>query len=216
MTRQKRRLASSLLRVELVETTFINSAEHAGRKEMHRLEAEIEKLRTENARLSSLAYRDALTGLRNRRCFGERLSEELCRLRRNHSEALAVICIDVNGFKGLNDTRGHAAGDAALVAVGRVLESLVRSEDLVCRTGGDEFAVLLPDTDRDQAERVMARIRSQMSALTALGLSRRALALGVASWLEGDDEARLLTRADAEMYTDKRRAREDVAYASVA
>ena len=144
--------------------------------------------------------------MRNRRCFSERLSEELCRLRRNPSGALSVLAIDLNGFKQLNDTRGHAAGDTALVVVARMLETLVRAEDIVCRLGGDEFAVLLPDTDGASARKVVARIRSHLPALIGTGLGDRGLALGLGSWAPGDDEVRLLSKADDDMYADKRNA----------
>ncbi len=181
--------------------------EFTKRRELIRLRAEIDRLRDENERLSALAYRDALTGLRNRRCFSERLSEELSRLKRNNPEgSLSVICIDVNDFKHLNDTQGHAAGDTALVAIGEILEKTVRAEDLVCRVGGDEFIVLLPDTLRVQAERVVARLRARMSSLVDVGLSRRALAIGLASWALGDNEGTLLAKADEQMYADKRQA----------
>lgn len=185
-----------------------STVEFTKRHELIRMRAELERLREENVRLAALAYRDALTGLRNRRCFGERLSEELCRLKRSGGH-LSVVCIDVNDFKRLNDTEGHAAGDAALCAVAQVLETLVRAEDLVCRLGGDEFVVLLPDTDRAQAERVVDRIRAHAPALAGVGLSRRALAIGLASWLHGDDELRLLSRADEQMYADKRDGQEE-------
>ncbi|MFZ9889990.1 MAG: GGDEF domain-containing protein, partial [Myxococcota bacterium] len=125
--------------------------------ELERLQEELEQLRAENQRLASLAYRDPLTGLRNRRCFSERLDEELRRMRRHGEGSLSLLLIDLNGFKRLNDTRGHAAGDAALIAVGRTLEAMVRTEDLVCRLGGDEFAVLLPGTDLAGAEDVEER-----------------------------------------------------------
>lgn len=171
------------------------------------MRAEIDRLREENERLSALAYRDALTGLRNRRHFGERLNEELCRLRRHPEGAMSVIAVDVNGFKTLNDTKGHAAGDNALIAVGRLLETLSRTEDLVCRLGGDEFAVLLPDTDLMGAAIVAQRIRAHMDALVGVGLGRRPLSIGLASWEHGDDEVRLLSRADEAMYADKRSAR---------
>lgn len=171
------------------------------------MEAELAMLRAENERLSRLAYRDALTGLRNRRYFTERLGEEVCRLRRRSGAHLSVLTLDVNAFKALNDTRGHMAGDAALQAVGQLLQALVREEDLCCRLGGDEFAVLLPDTDASQCSLVLERIRSAMGALAEVGLGARGLALGAASWEEGDDEARLLNRADVEMYGDKRRAK---------
>lgn len=187
-------------------THDIHTTDFTKGRELMRMRAEIDRLRQDNDRLSQLAYRDALTGLRNRRYFGERLSEELCRLKRNPVGALSVIVIDVNDFKRLNDTQGHSAGDAALIAVGKVLETLIRLEDVACRLGGDEFIVLLPDTTREQALTVLERIRSHMPALAGVGLSRRALALGLGSWEPNDDEIRLLSRADEEMYADKREA----------
>ncbi|MFZ5440084.1 MAG: GGDEF domain-containing protein [Myxococcota bacterium] len=184
-----------------------STVEFTKRRELIRMRAEIERLREENERLATMAYRDALTGLRNRRFFAERLREELCRLERHPEGNLSVICVDVNGFKALNDSRGHAAGDAALIAVGGVLEMLVRTEDLVCRLGGDEFALLLPQTDAEQARVIVERLRAHMPALEGVGLGQQGLSIGVASWTFGDDELRLLSRADAEMYADKRALR---------
>jgi len=185
-------------------TQDIHSSEFLKGRELQRMRAEIDRLRDENERLARLAYRDALTGLRNRRYFTERLSEELSRLKRNPNGALSLICIDLNGFKKLNDSQGHAAGDLALMMVGRMLETLIRIEDVACRMGGDEFVVLLADTPEEQARVVLERIRKSMAALAHAGLPRRALALGLGSWEPGDDEERLLGKADAKMYADKR------------
>ncbi len=176
------------------------------RQEVERLKAELEELRRENERLAGLAYRDALTGLRNRRLFTERLCEEVSRLQRGRKAGLSVVCVDVNDFKQVNDARGHAAGDAALVAVGQYLESLTRSCDVVCRVGGDEFAILLPDSDATQSQRIVNRIRESLSTLETAGLGSEPLAMGMATFQEGDDERCLLARADDEMYADKRRA----------
>jgi diguanylate cyclase (GGDEF)-like protein len=183
------------------------TVEFTKRHELIRMRAEIDRLREENERLVGLAYRDPLTGLRNRRFFGERLSEEFARLERRNVAALSVVLIDLNGFKGLNDSLGHAAGDRALVAVAQLLLPLVRAEDLVCRVGGDEFVILLPDTDLEAATVVLERLRSHAPALSSAGLGHRPLAFGLATWREGDDELTLLSRADAEMYADKRGGR---------
>lgn len=183
------------------------TVEFTKRRELLRMRAEIDRLREENERLAALAYRDALTGLRNRRCFTERLAEEVSRLKRNPTGSLALVVIDVNDFKKLNDADGHHAGDRALVAVARVLENLVRAEDLVCRVGGDEFVILLPDTDLAQAATVTERLRAHAPALAGVGLGHRPLAIGAGAWREGDDETALLSRADAEMYADKRMSR---------
>lgn len=179
----------------------------ATKREVERLKAELERLKDENRRLTQVAYRDPLTGLRNRRFFNERLGEELCRLRREPERVCSVIMVDLNGFKALNDTRGHAAGDSALAAVGAFLESLTRTTDLCCRVGGDEFIVLLPNTDEAQCQRVLQRIRERLPALARVGLGRRGLSLGAATATPSDDELRLLSRADERMYADKREAR---------
>jgi diguanylate cyclase (GGDEF)-like protein len=169
------------------------------------LRCELDELRRENERLVALAYRDPLTGLRNRRFFAERLGEEVCRANRRKS-LMSVLCIDINDFKRINDTLGHAVGDQALVAVARYLESLTRTEDLCCRIGGDEFAVLLPDTDAAQCMAVLQRVRGQLATLHRAGV-RQGLSVGAATWQPGDDEIRLLARADDQMYADKRAKR---------
>ncbi len=177
------------------------------KREVERLRAEVDRLKDENRRLMQVAYRDPLTGLRNRRFFNERLGEELCRLRREPDRVCSVIMVDLNAFKALNDTRGHAAGDAALVAVGHYLESLTRTTDLCCRVGGDEFIVLLPNTDVAQCQRVLQRLRAYLPRLATTGLGQRGLSLGAATATASDDELRLLSRADELMYADKREAR---------
>lgn len=171
--------------------------------QLAKMTEELAKLRSENERLLALAYRDPLTGLRNRRFFTERLTEELCRANRGRT-IMSVICVDLNRFKEINDQLGHHAGDNALIAVGRFLESLTRAEDLCCRLGGDEFIVMLPDTDEDQCRVVLERLRAHQAALEGTGLGRRGLAIGMATFRAGDDVVRLLARADEEMYADKR------------
>lgn len=169
---------------------------------LEKLKAELDELRRENERLVALAYRDPLTGLRNRRCFTERLAEEMCRSHR-HRTPLSVICLDVNGFKELNDSRGHQAGDVALKSVGDFLEAQTRAEDLCCRLGGDEFAVLLPGTDAAQCRVVVQRLRARLGALAEVGL-HQGLSIGAATLRPTDDEGLLLARADMKMYCDKR------------
>jgi diguanylate cyclase (GGDEF)-like protein len=187
--------------MEMVITEFTS-------RQLAKMSAELDQLRRENERLLALTYRDPLTGLRNRRFFSERLSEELCRAHRGRT-VMSVICVDLNGFKDVNDTQGHHAGDNALIAVGRFLESLTRAEDLCCRLGGDEFTVLLPDTDENSCRIVVDRLRQHQAALAGTGLGQRGLAVGMASFRAGDDEVRLLARADEEMYADKRASRDE-------
>jgi diguanylate cyclase (GGDEF)-like protein len=118
-------------------------------------------LEEENARLMALAFLDGLTGLKNHREFLTRLEEEFsCATRYRHP--LSLMLLDVDQFKQYNDTFGHPAGDKALCTLVNLLEQSVRASDLAARCGGEEFALLLPNTDsevvRDCAERVRATV----------------------------------------------------------
>lgn len=156
------------------------------------------------AKLDDLARHDALTGLANRTVFGERLGEELAR----HAAAnlpLALVLLDLNGFKRVNDRLGAAAGDELLCRVARALESVLRGEDLVGRHGGDEFCVLAPETDADGAAGLVRRMREAIAEIDAAGAPARA-AIGVA--LFPDDATsvrRLFEAADAAAMRDKPR-----------
>src|SRR4029079_18193221 len=122
--------------------------------------AQLAKLSKENAALKrelarlqvyrSMAYRDPLTGLWNRRYFEERLNEELSRSQRaGLSRKFSVMVLDLNDFKSTNDRHGHLVGDTVLKAVGAFLNTHFRHHDVACRTGGDEFSVLLPDLQQE-------------------------------------------------------------------
>ncbi len=132
------------------------------------LSERVEKLVTE---LRQAAATDPLTGLLNRRAFAERFGQELAVARRA-GRPFALVLLDVDQFKTINDQHGHAAGDAALVALGGALGGAVREVDTVARIGGDEFALLLRDTDdagaRDTARRVLALVSDHgLPALSA-------------------------------------------------
>jgi len=153
--------------------------------------------------LQSRATRDPLTGLPNRAAFHETLDHEL----RGQPRAAppALLLVDLDGFKGVNDTDGHLAGDAVLVGVADLLRRLVRGGDLACRLGGDEFAVVLPRTSAAQATRVARRILA--ASRTDAGLTSASaqvhLSIGV-GWLpkpERPDD--LVETADAAMYAAK-------------
>lgn len=122
------------------------------------------ELRAEVERLRSLALTDALTQLPNRRYMQDRLETEVARAVRYH-QPLALLVIDVDDFKRINDTWGHKKGDEVLVWVASFLKSQLRACDVACRTGGDEFVVVLPGTTRDGAEQLAARLRELLSTL---------------------------------------------------
>ena len=175
-----------------------------------RLSRQNASLRREIARLQvfrSMAYRDPLTGLWNRRYFDERLKEEFSRSRRaGAGRRFSVMVIDINGFKEINDEHGHQAGDALLRWVGEFLVAHLRTHDVPCRTGGDEFMVLLPDLSSADCAHVVDRIREQLAQANGTRAIPTSLSIGAASWPEVSQSCEaLLDVADAAMYEDKRR-----------
>jgi len=168
-------------------------------------------LRAEVERLRSLALTDGLTGLPNRRYLDERLEGEVVRAGRYH-QPLSVLVIDVDDFKAVNDTWGHEKGDEVLVWVAGFLRSQLRSCDVACRTGGDEFVALLPGTGREGAEILAARIRDTLANMrrgTGHGDHPVKMSIGLASLGPGTgDAATLLAAADRAMYQLKGRARQ--------
>ena len=168
------------------------------------------------AALADLARRDALTGLANRRAFEEALRREVARARRSGS-ALSVVALDVDHFKRVNDTHGHAAGDVALAEVATRAQRALRTEDLLARVGGEELAALLPGATLAAAAEVAERIRHAVCessipvGTTAVSLT---VSLGCASLdAEEREAAPLLARADARLYDAKRAGRNRVVWA---
>jgi len=151
-----------------------------------------------------LSITDPLTGLFNRRHFGRRLSEETKRAQR-YGHAASVLCVDIDRLKAINDDFGHKAGDGALVAVGRALLDNVRTIDVVARVGGDEFAVLLPETSAAQASALSQRVLTEVAWQGDLRASGLAISIGIAELnsatdVESDD---LLVAADDALYRAK-------------
>ncbi len=129
----------------------------------------------QHALIAQLAQNDPLTGVANRRALVERVEYELTRHERTGRE-LTVVVLDLDGFKGVNDTLGHGAGDELLCDVAEALTRAVRDQDTVARQGGDEFCVLAPETGPAEAADLVARIKGAIAGVEAAG---RALSAGV-------------------------------------
>ncbi|GAC1665585.1 MAG: hypothetical protein PVS3B2_02510 [Candidatus Dormibacteraceae bacterium] len=155
---------------------------------------------------SSEARTDHLTGLANRREF-ERVMEREVSLAERHSRRLAVMMIDLDNLKRINDRQGHRAGDAALKLVAQQLLRVVRASDVCARIGGDEFAVAMPETTIERAHEVAARLRAaiQQMSLSAKSPERVEVSAGVTAWRPGQDWQAVYQIADADLYEDKRR-----------
>jgi diguanylate cyclase (GGDEF)-like protein/PAS domain S-box-containing protein len=161
-----------------------------------------ERKRSEN-RIRYLAYHDALTGLPNRTLFEDRLQMALSSARRRR-EKVAVMFMDIDHFKQVNDTLGHAAGDALLQGLGQDLKAALREADTVARIGGDEFMILLPNVENPErlievAERLLDTVRKPR---TMMGREVRATAsIGIACYpLDGAEPEKLMHNADVAMY----------------
>jgi diguanylate cyclase (GGDEF)-like protein len=156
----------------------------------------------------TLATTDPLTGLCNRRHFLELADSEFERSRRSR-RPLAVLLMDIDHFKSINDTQGHAAGDKVLTHVAQLCRGNTRMQDTTARLGGEEFVVLLPDTPIETAREVAERVRAAVAENTALcqpdGAAIRAtVSIGVAVIASNDNSAEhLLERADRAMYAAK-------------
>jgi diguanylate cyclase (GGDEF)-like protein len=156
-----------------------------------------------NARLEELSQLDPLTNLYNRRHIFARIEAELARVRRGHP--LALVMLDLDGFKRVNDTQGHLRGDVLLKEIATALGATTRATDVVGRYGGDEFVLVLPDTDAEQARTVAERVaQSVREAAERFDATRPVTAsLGVAMAAPADTVAALLRRADENAYCAK-------------
>jgi diguanylate cyclase (GGDEF)-like protein len=154
---------------------------------------------------ASEARIDALTGLANRRALEEILAAEISRAQR-FAHQLAVVVLDLDRFKEINDSFGHGAGDVMLRTVSRLLTSLARQGDTVARWGGEEFVIVLPETDLPGATRFAERLRRTIEA-HAVGDMRTSTSCGVATMLPEDTVEALLGAADQALYRAKSNGR---------
>jgi len=160
----------------------------------------------ENARrfreVRQLADLDSLTNLHNRRYFHETLARECTRAHR-YDRRLALVIFDIDDFKAINDRIGHLAGDAVLAAVAERVQSVVRGADIACRVGGDEFAVILPESTLGDAEQLYRRVELAVASRPLGPFERVHLSAGLAELRPEDDAKIFFERADEALYRAK-------------
>jgi diguanylate cyclase (GGDEF)-like protein len=211
-------LAGSNGRIGWLGVFSRESGVHFDDEDLRRLEELAERATPviENARkfreARQLADLDSLTGLHNRRFFHETLAREIDRAQR-YQRSLSVVIVDVDGFKEINDRIGHLAGDAVLAEIAERLREVVRSADIPCRVGGDEFAVILPEIDVEQAQQLVSRIQQAVSAQPIARAGRVRVSAGVAELMPNDNPTSLFERSDESLYAAKHEVKNGLAAA---
>ncbi len=182
--------------------------------QMLTIQRELEK---KNAAMERLAYYDTLTGLLNRRAILEKLTEWLRHVQRYKSR-LAIAMLDIDHFKLVNDSYGHRIGDRVLSDLADLMRRSIRTADFVGRYGGEEFLLILPNTDAAGASIVAERVRAHIEGTPMHDTSGRTfkttVSLGAAEYCSGDDEDLLIGRADTALYRAKDLGRNRVVVSS--
>jgi diguanylate cyclase (GGDEF)-like protein/PAS domain S-box-containing protein len=201
--------------VALHDVTDLRRSNDQLRAAMHELERSRREIEAKNVELHQLATRDGLTGCLNRRAFSEagiKLFERL----RAEKRVLACLMIDIDHFKSVNDRLGHSTGDKVIQLVATALMKQLRADDVLCRYGGEEFCLLLPDVGARQAKAVAERLRDAIEANVGRGLRLEheeviTASVGVtATRSDTSDLEHLINTADAALYESKRRGRNRV------
>jgi len=200
---------SSLVKQASELKTYVEKMAQEGKQSVALLQAEVSTYETKLKAAEQLAVQDTLTGILNRRG-----SEEQIEWRMEHKKIFCVVVIDLNRFKYVNDTHGHAAGDCLLKQFSQELRSSIRSSDVVGRWGGDEFILIL-DGDIDAAKSQIERLQKWVVGEYTIQLDQASKTLkfkveasiGLAQWENGESMKQLIARADSAMYKEKQQAR---------
>ncbi|TFY91874.1 GGDEF domain-containing protein [Pseudomonas nabeulensis] len=175
----------------------------------HGYVSDISDLKRVEEELRALTITDSLTGIHNRRYFQDRLKAEMVRLNRT-SGALSLIMLDIDHFKRINDQHGHAVGDSVLQEVCKRIRERLRRTDVFCRLGGEEFMVLCPNTEGEQAYSLAMELWQALRSATMAPVGIVTASFGVASWRVGEGIDGLLLRADSAVYVAKQAGRDRV------
>ncbi|WP_006787193.1 diguanylate cyclase [Thiorhodospira sibirica] len=169
------------------------------------ISAALERDRLHQA-LHEQAYRDTLTGLANRRAFDERLHTEIERARR-YSKVFSLLLFDIDHFKAVNDTHGHAVGDQVLQTLAKVITPRLRQTDCLARWGGEEFGLLLPETDANGAMQLAEQLRHGIAAAPFPCVEQLTVSIGITAFTPDDSIDRLFRRVDQALYLAKEQGR---------
>ncbi|MEW5716096.1 diguanylate cyclase [Pseudomonas sp. SB113] len=175
----------------------------------HGYVSDISDLKRVEEELRALSITDSLTGIHNRRYFQDRLRAEMARLNRT-SGALSVIMLDIDHFKRINDQHGHAVGDGVLQELCKRISQRLRRTDVFCRLGGEEFMVLCPNTNGEQAYGLAVELWQSLRSLPMEPVGIVTASFGVASWRANEGIDGLLLRADSAVYVAKQAGRDRV------
>lgn len=167
-----------------------------------KLKKEITKRKEIEQQLSELANKDSLTNIFNRRKIEELCELELLRTKRYKSD-LSIIFFDINSFKVINDTLGHHLGDEVLVKISNTIEKSIRSIDSIGRWGGDEFLIILPETNLSQCKNIVSHLEKQLNEIEFSKTIKVTCSFGIATYEENDTLDSLLKKADESMYKEK-------------
>jgi diguanylate cyclase len=186
------------------------------KKSLEKSKSQIDNLRSHLAEAQEISMRDPLTSLSNRRRFDDSLARELADARQQGT-TLSLVLADIDNFKKVNDLFGHTIGDEILKMFARVLQDNVCARDTVSRYGGEEFAVILPETEVENARRITERMRTQLEGMqlavndSGQEIGRITASFGIAELSLGDNADTLVQRADAKLYQAKCAGRNRVA-----
>jgi diguanylate cyclase (GGDEF)-like protein len=180
----------------LLSVSLVRDADGAPRYFISQIQDISERKRAQGE-LERLAHHDPLTGMPNRWTWESALPRAIAHAKQS-GQPLAVAVIDLNGFKEINDSHGHEAGDRLLKDAAGAWQAQLRGSDLLARVGGDEFAVLLPDCSDEHLDAIARRLKRALPHAPGCGI-------GVARWNDGEAADELMRRADAALYADKAR-----------
>jgi diguanylate cyclase (GGDEF)-like protein/PAS domain S-box-containing protein len=195
------------------DITPIKEAEEVlsrSKEELEQMVAEqTAELRAREAEMQRLASTDPLTGIANRRKFNDELEKELERAQR-HGLPVALIIMDIDHFKHVNDTFGHPVGDSVLVEFARTIEGNIRANDVFARWGGEEFIVLAPHVDADNLRILAEKLRGAVEAFDFTEVGPRTCSIGATTYQPGESVQELIARVDGALYMAKQGGRNRV------